>query len=153
MSTTIRLHTRRAGIDDLDALAALFDGYRMFYRQPSDPALARAFLAARLQRGESAVFIADDGDDAAVGFTQLYPLFSSVRAARVWLLNDLFVAPAARKRGVARALLAAAATFARDDGALGLQLETAPDNHAAQALYRACGWQLSDSLYFHLPLA
>ena len=92
---------QRATIADLDALVPLFDGYRVFYAQPSDPALARRFLDERLRRDESVILIArDDGDEsgAALGFTQLYPMFSSVRAARTWILNDLFVAPAARPR-------------------------------------------------------
>ena len=62
-----------------------------------------------------------------------------MRAARVWVLNDLFVAPGARRQGVAQALLDAAATFARDDGAIRLELETTPDNRNAQALYEAHG--------------
>ncbi|MDH5822127.1 GNAT family N-acetyltransferase [Luteimonas sp. RD2P54] len=144
---------RRATLDDLDALVPLFDGYRMFYSQPSDPALARDFLQQRLQRGESVVLLAERGDTAA-GFTQLYPMFSSVRAARTWLLNDLFVAPGARGEGVGRALLDAAAAFGREHGAVGLELETTPDNRAAQALYRSAGWQpYTDTLRFQLPLA
>ncbi len=143
----------RATLDDLDALAPLFDGYRGFYAQASDPELARDFLRARLGNGESVVFLATLDDGAPAGFTQLYPMFSSVRAARTWVLNDLFVAPAARRHGVARALLDAAARFARDDGAIRLELETTPDNLQAQALYRAHGWQAYDgTLRFHLPL-
>lgn len=150
MSTTIR----RATPADLDALVPLFDAYRGFYGQCSDPDAARDYLAARLQRGESVVFLATGDDGEGVGFTQLYPMFSSVRLARVWVLNDLFVAAAARRNGAARALLDAAAAFARDDGALRLELETTPDNAGAQALYRAAGWQAYDgTLRFHLPLA
>lgn len=143
----------RATLDDLDALGPLFDGYREFYEQPSDEELAREFLAARLQRAESVIFLAALDDGTPAGFTQLYPTFSSVRAARVWVLNDLFVAPGARKRGVAQALLDAAATFARGDGAIRLELETTPENATAQALYRATGWREYDgTLRFHLPL-
>ncbi|MGO4780223.1 GNAT family N-acetyltransferase, partial [Lysobacter sp. 2RAB21] len=93
-----------------------------------------------------------DGHDGA-GFTQLYPTFSSVRAARVWVLNDLFVEPQARRRGVAQALLDAAAEFARADGAARLELETNHDNLTAQALYDAAGWQRYDGTQrYHLPL-
>lgn len=135
--------TRCATAADLDALVPLFDAYRVFYHQPSDPDRARAFLHERLERDESVVLIATNGDSAngaAVGFTQLYPLFSSVRTGRLWLLNDLFVAEDGRRNGVARALLDAAADFARGDGAVGLMLETGRDNHPARALYRAAGW-------------
>ena len=88
-----------------------------------------------------------------VGFTQLYPAFSSVSASRVWILNDLLVLPEARRMGVARALLSSAAEFARADGALRLELETDHDNASAQALYRAMGWVPYDgTLRFRLPL-
>jgi GNAT superfamily N-acetyltransferase len=148
---TVSIH--RATLDDLDALVPLFDGYRGFYEQPSDAGLARDFLAARLQRGESVIFLATLDDGTPAGFTQLYPIFSSVRAARVWVLNDLFVAPGARKRGVAQALLDAAAAFARGDGAIRLELETTPDNGTAQSLYRNAGWREYDgTLRFHLSL-
>ena len=135
MDTTIR----RASTADLDALVPLFDAYRVFYAQPSDPVRARDFLSERLANGESAVLVAERGA-SAVGFTQLYPIFSSVRTARTWLLNDLFVAEGARRGGVARALLDAAAAFAREQGAAGLSLETTRDNAPARALYRAAGW-------------
>lgn len=143
----------RATLVDLDTLMPLFDAYRAFYEQPIDSARSRAFLQARLSRDESVVFLARLEDGTAAGFTQLYRMFSSVRIARVWVLNDLFVAPDARRHGVARALLDAAAAFARDDGAIRLELETTPDNAPAQALYRDAGWSLYDgTLRFHLPL-
>ncbi|MBS0381617.1 MAG: GNAT family N-acetyltransferase [Proteobacteria bacterium] len=129
----------RATPADLDALASLFDAYRVFYGQASDPAAAHAFVGQRLQHHESVVFMARD-DGTAVGFTQLYPAFSSVSARRIWILNDLFVAPDARQRGVARALMSAARAFALDTGALRLVLETADDNHPAQALYESLGY-------------
>lgn len=132
---------RHAGIDDLDALAPLFDGYRQFYGQPSDVARARAFLAERMANHESQVLLALDDMGAGLGFTQLYPLFSSVRAVRTYLLNDLFVATLARRQGVAKALLIAAAERARSLGAVNLSLSTALDNAPAQALYESLGWQ------------
>jgi ribosomal protein S18 acetylase RimI-like enzyme len=147
--------TSRATLDDLDALATLFDGYRVFYRQPSDPALARAFIEERLRRDESVVFLARDGGNReALGFTQLYPMFSSVSARRIWVLNDLFVAPTARKRGVARALMNRARDFATEAGALRLILETAEDNRAAQALYESLGYvRESGERHYTLELA
>lgn len=123
----------------LDDLVPLFDGYRVFYEQPSDPERARTFLRERFDKGDSTVLLAYDGETPA-GFVQLYPTFSSVSTARVWILNDLFVAPTSRRRGVARMLLEAAAEWARERSALGLQLETAVDNAAAKALYESLGW-------------
>lgn len=150
-----RTITSRATLDDLDALAALFDGYRIFYKQAPDPAAARTFLEERLRRDESVIFIARDGGNReALGFTQLYPLFSSVSARRIWVLNDLFVTPVARKCGVARALMGCARDFAMEAGALRLVLETAEDNHAAQALYESLGYvRESGERHYSLELA
>ena len=140
---------RRATPDDLDAVAALFDAYRRFYGQPGDVPRAHAFLAERIGRDESVVLLAEDAG-TTLGFTQLYPLFSSVRTGRSWLLNDLYVAEDARRRGVGRALLDAAATFARDNGAAGLMLETMRDNAPARALYRAAGWHEDATQWYSL---
>ncbi|MXV07068.1 MULTISPECIES: GNAT family N-acetyltransferase [unclassified Xanthomonas] len=134
------VRVRQSDAHDLPALAALFDAYRQFYGQAPDAATAHAFLAARLARAESVVLLAER-DAQAAGFVQLYPSFSSVRAARLWILNDLYVTPAHRRHGVAQALLHAAEGHAADDGAVRIVLETAQDNLSAQALYRACGWQ------------
>lgn len=146
------LRVRPATLADLDALAPLFDAYRVFYAQPSDPARARHFLRERLERGESEVLLAFDGA-RAVGFTQLYPMFTSVSTARLYVLNDLFVAPEGRRRGAGRALLAAAAAHARTRGAVRLVLSTARTNVAGQALYESAGWQRDDAfLVYELAL-
>ena len=137
----MNFHIRQASVDDLDMLVPLFDGYRQFYRQASDLARARAFLAERLAKHESQILLALDDRGVGLGFTQLYPLFSSVRAVRTWLLNDLFVATVARRQGVAKALLIAAAEHARSLGGASLSLSTALDNVPAQALYESLGWQ------------
>ena len=134
-------HVRQATLLDLDQLAPLFDGYRQFYGQPADLARARDFLAERLRQHESLVLLALDERGAALGFTQLYPLFSSVRTVRTWLLNDLFVAATARRQGVGAGLLKAAAEHAHALGAASLSLSTALDNAPAQALYESLGWQ------------
>lgn len=150
MSPTVR----RADSADLNLLAPLFDRYRHFYTQRHDEAVSRAFIDERLRRGDSVLLLAALDDIEAAGFVQLYPTFSSVRAARVWVLNDLFVQAQARRRGVARALLDAAARFARADGAARLELETNHDNAQAQALYDAAGWQRFDGTQrYHLALA
>ncbi|HEV7121913.1 MAG TPA: GNAT family N-acetyltransferase [Rhodanobacter sp.] len=136
---TLRIHL--AGPIDLETLVPMFDGYRQFYRQAADPERSRSFLVERLRRHESEILLARDEAGAGVGFTQLYPLFSSVRAVRTYLLNDLFVAAPARRSGVARALLIAAAEHARMLGAASLSLSTALDNLPAQALYESVGWR------------
>ncbi|HEX7917505.1 GNAT family N-acetyltransferase [Rudaea sp.] len=144
---------RQASIHDLDMVAPLFDAYRRFYAQPGDLDRARGFLRERFAHHESVILLASDADGSALGFTQLYPVFSSVRCVRAYLLNDLFVAPAARKHGVGAQLLTAAATFARANGAASMSLSTATDNAAAQHLYEALGWKRETGfLEYHLPL-
>jgi GNAT superfamily N-acetyltransferase len=143
------IRTARAELDDLDALAPLFDGYRRFYGQPSDLAGARAFLAERIKRSESVIFLAVR-DGTIVGFTQLYPSFSSVSMKRVWVLNDLFVAAEGRSSGAGRALLDRAERWAAETGAKGLTLSTQITNLAAQRLYEACGWSKDDEfVHYH----
>lgn len=133
---------RRAEATDLDALAGLFDAYRQFYEQPADVALARRFLAERLARGESVVFVAlRPGGEGLAGFCQLYPTFCSVAAAPVRVLYDLFVAPDARGQGVAQALMQAAEDDSRRAGCARVDLSTAHTNRTAQALYESRGWQ------------
>ena len=132
---------RQATIHDLDVVVPLFDGYRQFYKQASDPARARCFLAERFAHHESLILLACDDRGVGLGFAQLYPLFSSVRAVRTYLLNDLFVVIQARRHGVAKALLIAAADQARALGAASMSLATALDNAPAQALYESLGWQ------------
>ena len=141
----------RADRSHLDALAGLFDGYRQFYRQPSDPEGARRFLAERFEYEDSVVYVAADGE-RLVGFTQLYPFWSSVRMRRVWVLNDLFVDEGARGQGVARALMEAARAFAASTGAASLELATERDNAPAQALYDSLGYA-RDEAYWHYALA
>ena len=142
----------RAGPADLDALAQLFDAYRQFYGQPSDVPRARDWLRSRLRVGESVVLVAKR-DAAIIGFVQLYPMFSSVRTAKTWILNDLYVDAGARRSGIARSLLEAAAKFAREDGAAGISLETTQDNAAARALYRAAGWNEDATQWYSLSFS
>jgi len=134
---------RRGTMPDLPRIAELFDAYRQFYGQPADPDGARQFLRERLQAGDSVVLVAEK-EKRLVGFTQLYPSFSSVSMKRLWILNDLFVAPIHRRSGVARALMLAAEDLARATGAKGLDLATQKTNAPARTLYEARGWRRDD---------
>lgn len=145
------IQIRQAVLSDLDALSVLFDGYRRFYGRDGDVAAAKTFLTQRIDRGESVMFIAHDGADP-VGFAQLYPSFSSVSLGRIYILNDLFVSEAGRRKGVGAGLLGAAADFAKAVGAIRLALSTAHDNTKAQALYEAQGWQRDDDFFYVYPL-
>ena len=138
---------RAATIADLESIVPLFNEYRRFYGQPSSLRRARTFLAERMARCESVILVAtgtlagSGRQDAALGFVQLYPVFSSVSTGRVWILNDLFVPPAARGRGVATALMRSARRFARRTGAVRIELATAHDNSNARRLYAALGYR------------
>lgn len=140
---------RQAVLDDLPVVAPLFDAYRQFYGKPADLELAQRFLRARMENRESTVLLALDADGQGAGFVQLYPSFSSVSAQRTWILNDLFVAPAARRTAVGRRLLDAAAQFGREHGAIRLTLSTAHSNEGAQVLYASHGWVRDEQFYVY----
>jgi GNAT superfamily N-acetyltransferase len=140
---------RQATILDLDLLVPLFDLYRQFYRRPGDLALARRFLRERFEHNESIIFLAMRADGAALGFTQLFPSFSSASAARILILNDLFVLPQARRMGVGSRLLSAAADFGRAMGAARLTLSTEVTNEASQTLYEVAGWKQQTDFYVY----
>ena len=143
---------RQAVLADLDFLVVLFDAYRQFYGQTSDLVGARTFLQARFEHGQSVVLLAES-QGQAVGFTQLYPSFSSVSMARVFVLNDLYVAESARRMGVGEALLNAAADHARQLGAVRLSLTTNVQNLPAQSLYEYMGWERDQKFYaYHRAL-
>lgn len=139
---------RQAALSDLEALVVLFDGYRQFYGRQSDIPAVQEFLLARFNHGESVLFIAHDGS-TPVGFTQLYPSFSSVSLARVFVLNDLFVLEQARRKGVASKLMSAATEFAKCLGAVRISLSTAMTNQAAQSLYQSAGWKRDEQFFVY----
>jgi GNAT superfamily N-acetyltransferase len=138
---------RRATVADVALIAPLFDAYRQFYRASSDLDLARTFIRERLEKSESIIFIALLADGTAAGFTQLFPTFSSVSAAPILTLNDLFVGQIARRLGVGKALLAAAAEYGRSNGAVRLSLRTEVNNITAQRLYETEGWKRETEFY------
>jgi len=142
----IAIAVRQAVLAELDELAALFDAYRQFQGRSADLEAARAFLKERFDHGESVVFIARDGNRPG-GFAQLYPSFSSVSLSRVFVLNDLFVSPAFRRKGVASALLEASESYAWSLGASRITLNVARENFTAQELYKAKGWSLDEQFY------
>jgi ribosomal protein S18 acetylase RimI-like enzyme len=129
---------REASINDLHALASLVEKYRAFYLQePSER--TETFLSERLTRDESVVFVAES-EGQLVGFAQCYPSFSTVSLSVVWLLNDLFVEPSHRGRGIANQLMDNAERAAKQASASRIWLRTAHGNQPARALYERRGW-------------
>lgn len=137
----------------LDQLVPLFDAYRVWYGKPSDLASARDFLLARIQAEESVIYGAFANDDKMKGFVQLYPLFSSTRMNRLWLLNDLFVVASDRGKGISKLLIDQAKKLALDTGAAGLMLETEKSNEIGNNLYPDTGFILDSDFnhYFWTP--
>ncbi|SFS82592.1 GNAT family N-acetyltransferase [Paenibacillus sp. 453mf] len=153
---TIKYSVLQATIHDLDDLVPLFDSYRVFYGQASDPEGAREFLFNRFNHAESVVFIGRAASDGqVVGFAQLYPTFSSISMMRSWVLNDLYVVETHRREGIADLLLQQVKEFAAKTKAKGVALSTAPENKAAQTLYEKHGFVIDDEFYSYfltLPL-
>lgn len=94
----------KANIKHLDDLVPLFDNYRVFYKQVSDIKNAKLFLQERFKQQDSDIYIAYI-DNLAVGFTQLYALFSSVAMQPIYLLNDLYIDSDHRNKGIGAALI------------------------------------------------
>ena len=129
----------QARSEHLEEVSKLFDQYRVFYKSSSDLEAAREFLQQRFQKDESIIFVASN-NGRIIGFTQLYPSFSSVSMKRVWILNDLFVEQASRKKGIAKLLLIAVEDFARETEAIRIILATQISNITAQSLYESLGY-------------
>ena len=138
---------RKAIVDDLEQIAVLFNDYRQFYAQVNDITLARQFIKSRLTNQDSIIFVAVNSVQKIVGFCQLYPTFCSVIAAPICVLYDLFVDPSVRKTGAGRLLMLAAHAHAEQNGFARLDLTTAKNNLAAQALYESLGWARDELFY------
>jgi ribosomal protein S18 acetylase RimI-like enzyme len=141
------LKTTIADHSDIEAVASMFDLYRQFYDQKRNLEAATAFIAARIQNGDSVILITKNSAGVSVGFCQLYPTFCSVEAAPIYTLYDLFVHPDFRRTGAGRALLLAAEDHAKINGRVRMDLTTAKDNTSAQALYESLGW-VRDNVFY-----
>jgi ribosomal protein S18 acetylase RimI-like enzyme len=143
------IQVREARSGDLPVLGRLFDEYRQFYKLPTAVERATEYLRARLAAGDSVVLVAGDESQRLLGFTQLYPTWCSLLAGPVYVLYDLYVPPHARRQGIARALIEAAAQRASRDGKLRMTLSTARSNVNAQALYESLGWERDNEFYVY----
>lgn len=132
----------KARPENAKEIAPLFNAYRQFYEKESDLPGAELFLYERLKATESVIYFAKNTELRAVGFVQLYPLFSSTRMKRLWLLNDLFVSPEFRGRGISHQLIAACKQLCIESNACGMMLETAKSNFIGNNLYPTAGFEL-----------
>lgn len=141
-------NTRKATFEDVNQLAELFDQYRIFYHKESDIPAAENFLRERIENKDSEIFVAEE-DGKLTGFVQLYPIFSSTRMQRYWLLNDLYVNENHRGKGYSKKLIEEAKELCRSSNACGVLLETGKSNDVGNQLYPACGFELYDSVNFY----
>ena len=141
----------KAGREHIAEVARLFDLYRQFYECDADLALATRFITDRIEREESDIFVAVDGDSAG-GFVQLYPSFCSVDAVKIYILYDLYVDASARKSGIGEMLMNAATTWAREQGAARLDLLTEDNNLAGQHLYEKLGYKRTNEEFYAYSL-
>ncbi|WP_317045765.1 GNAT family N-acetyltransferase [Hanstruepera ponticola] len=140
------IQIKQATIKDLDTVAPLFDAYRVFYKEASNLADVKAFLTQRLNINDSIIYLAQINNQV-VGFTQLYPLFSSVSLQPILLLNDLYVDRNYRNKGIGEALISKAKAYCKDHKLKGLSIQTALDN-PAQHLYQRLGFIKDTDLQF-----
>lgn len=135
------MEIRRINKEESDCVISLFNNYRIFYEQKSDILLAKKFIQERLDNNESVIFVAFAENQIPVGFTQLYPTYSSVRIVKNWILNDLYVEKIHRKQGIGENLIKKAMQFAKENDAVFVELSTATDNFTAQKLYESIGFE------------
>ncbi len=134
---------------DIEPLTDLFEGYRKFYRKDPNRKTAQAFLSDRIINMDSKIYVCENAEAELVGFVQLYPIFSSTRMKKLWLLNDLFVHPDARGLGISKLLISRAKQLAKDTKAAGLMLETEISNQIGNRLYPATGFKLNEGSNFY----
>lgn len=129
-------------------VAVLFDAYRSYYDQAPDFKGALDFITQRIAQKDSVIFVALL-DAEIIGFTQLYPIFTSLGMKRGWLLNDLYVLEEHRGMGAGKALLDKAAAYGKSTNAAWLMLQTYIANTGAQKLYEKEGFKKDTNSYYY----
>ncbi len=135
-----------ASLENLDELSELFQLYRIFYKKEPDTVGEKSFLKDRITNKESVIYLAKSGEKF-IGFVQLFPMFSSTRITRLWLLNDLYVDADYRKSGAASLLIERSKQLAKETGTGGLMLQTAKTNTTAQSVYDRNEFVQDDNFY------
>jgi GNAT superfamily N-acetyltransferase len=131
---------REAKISDIDNLSILFNSYRMFYQKDSNLKIAKDFISSRINQGDSKIYICEM-NKILTGFVQLYPLFSSTRVSKYWLLNDLFVKKQERGKGYSKLLIGKAKELVIKTKSCGIMLETEKTNTIGNSLYPNVGFE------------
>ena len=143
---------REAKISDIDNLSSLFNSYRMFYGKDSNIGVAKKFLESRIKLCDSKIYVSEV-DKCLTGFVQLYPIFSSTRVSKYWLLNDLFVDANERGKGYSKHLIKKAKNLVKDTSACGMMLETDKTNNIGNYLYPSQGFKknIASNFYEWVP--
>ena len=142
------MNIREVKTSDLDKLSILFNSYRIFYGKESNIDISKKFLESRISNKDSKMFICEV-NNILTGFVQLYPLFSSVRVSRYWLLNDLFIDSEFRGKGYSKLLIDRAKELVLESGACGMMLETKKSNKIGNSLYPKTGFKINDLSNFY----
>jgi GNAT superfamily N-acetyltransferase len=143
---------RPARTDDIEEMLPLIRAYCEFYETaPDDDGLRRMFETLIANADQGAVYIARD-EGSAVGFATLDWKWSSLKAAKIGYLEDLFVDPESRGKGIADALIEVCADRCRELGMPAMAWQTAPDNHRAQQVYDRTGAEADTYLEYDLKL-
>jgi len=139
---------REAKLSDLENLSDLFNSYRMFYGKKSDLKVANEFLRSRIENKDSKIFVCDLNNELS-GFVQLYPIFSSTRVSKYWLLNDLFVDIKKRGKGYSKLLIDRSKELVIESKACGMMLETEKSNDIGNMLYPSTGFKKNELCNFY----
>ena len=142
------MQVREAKLYDLKNLSVLFNSYRMFYGKESDIRVAEEFLRSRIENKDSKIFICEFNNELS-GFVQLYPIFSSTRVSKYWLLNDLFVDINKRGKGYSKLLIERSKELDIESKACGMMLETEKSNHIGNMLYSSTGFKKNELCNFY----
>ena len=142
------MQVREAKLSDLENLSDLFNSYRMFYGKKSDLKIAEEFLRSRIENKDSKIFVCDLNNEL-FGFVQLYPIFSSTRVSKYWLLNDLFVDIKKRGKGYSKLLIERSKELVIESKACGMMLETEKSNDIGNMLYPSTGFKKNELCNFY----
>ena len=142
------MRVREAKLSDLKNLSVLFNSYRMFYGKKFDLEVAEEFLRSRIEKKDSKIFVCDFNNELS-GFVQLYPLFSSTRVSKYWLLNDLYVDVNKRGKGFSKLLIERSKELVIESKACGMMLETEKSNDIGNKLYPSTGFKKNELSNFY----
>ena len=142
------MRVREAKLSDLKNLSVLFNSYRMFYGKKSDLKVAKEFLRSRIEKKDSKIFVCDFNNELS-GFVQLYPLFSSTRVSKYWLLNDLYVDVNKSGKGFSKFLIERSKELVIESKACGMMLETEKSNDIGNKLYPSTGFKKNELSNFY----